>query len=87
MIQRIGEVVYKFNLSEGHSRQALWGIYDIFHISLQRPHHDNGLGTDLPPIEVDGEVKFEVEKILKSGAQEHQSRNLVLGHLEMVRPI
>ena len=34
-------------------------------MSLLRPHHDNGLETDVPPIEVDGDVEFEVEAILK----------------------
>ena len=34
-------------------------------MSLLRPHRDNGLGTDVPPIEVDRDVEFEVEAILK----------------------
>ena len=34
-------------------------------MSLLRPHQDNGLGTDVPAIDVDGEVEFEVEAILK----------------------
>ena len=34
-------------------------------MSLLRPHLDNGLGTNVLPIDVDGEVKFEVEAILK----------------------
>ena len=34
-------------------------------MSLLRTHQDNGLGTDVLPIDVDGEVEFEVEAILK----------------------
>ena len=64
-MQRIGEPAYKVGLSGGHNRQALCSIHDVFHVSLLRPHHDTGLGTDILPTEVDGEVEFEVEKILK----------------------
>ena len=39
-------------------------MHDIFHIRLLRPHYNNGLGTDVLPIEVDCAVKFEVEKIM-----------------------
>ena len=65
MIQRIGEAAYKLNLSGGRNRQALCGIDDIVDVNVLRPHGKNGLGMDIPPIEVDGEVEFEVEKILK----------------------
>ena len=65
VLQRIGEMAYKLDLSGGHHRQALRNIHDVFHVSLLRPHRDNGLGTDVPPIEVDGDMEFEVESILK----------------------
>ena len=65
MLQKIGETVYKLDLSVGCYHQALRGIHDIFHVSLLRPHRNNGLKTDVPPIEVDGDVEFEVEAILK----------------------
>ena len=64
-MQKIGKTAYKLDLSGGHCRQALCNIHDVFHVSLLRPLRDNGLGTDVPPIEVDGEVEFEVEAILK----------------------
>ena len=65
VLQRIGQTAYKLDLSGQRHRQALRNIHDIFHVSLLRPHRDNGLGTDIPPIDVDGEVEFEVEAILK----------------------
>ena len=65
VLQRIGKTAYKLDLSGGHHRQALRNIHDVFHVSLLRPHGDNGLGTDVPPIDVDGEMEFEVEAILR----------------------
>ena len=65
MLQKIGKMAYKLDFSGGCYRQALRNIHDVFHVSLLRPHRDNGLGTDVLPIDVDGEVEFEVEAILK----------------------
>ena len=65
MLQKIGKMAYKLDLSGGRYRQALCNIHDVFHVSLLRPHHDNGLETDVPSIDVDKDVEFEVETILK----------------------
>ena len=65
VLQKIGATAYKLDLSGGRHRQALCNIHEVFHVSLLRPHRDNGLGTDVPPIEVDGDMEFEVEAILK----------------------
>ena len=65
VLQRIGETTYKLDLSGECHRQALQNIHDIFHVSLLRPHQDNGLGTDVPSIDIDGDMEFEVEFILK----------------------
>ena len=65
VLQKIGKMAYKLDLSGGRHRQALCSIHNVFHVSLLRPHRDNGLGTDVLPIDVDGEVEFEVETILK----------------------
>ena len=64
-LQKIGKMAHKLDLSGGRHRQALWNIHDIFHVSLLRPHRDNGLGTDVLTIDIDREVEFEVETILK----------------------
>ena len=58
-MQRIGKAAYRLNLAGGHNRQALHGIHDVFHVSLLRLHHDNGLGINVLPIEIDVEVEFE----------------------------
>ena len=65
VLQKIDETAYKLDLSRGCHRQALRNIHDVFHVSLLRPHRDNGLGTDVPPIEVDGDMEFKVKSILK----------------------
>ena len=65
MLQKIGETAYKLDLSGGCYSQALRNIHDVFHFSLLRPRRDNRLETDIPPIDVDGDVEFEVETILK----------------------
>ena len=65
VLQRIGETAYKLDLSGGRHSQALRNIHDVFHVSLLRPHRDNGLGTDVPPIDINRDMEFEVETILK----------------------
>ena len=65
MLQKISKTAYKLDLSGGCHHQALHNIHDVFHVNLLRPHRDNGVGTDVPPIDIDGEVEFEVEAILK----------------------
>ena len=65
VLQKIGKMAYKLDLSGGRHRQALCNVHDVFYVSLLRSHRDNGLVTDIPPIDVDGEVEFEVETILK----------------------
>lgn len=65
VIKRIGQTAYKLDLEGGRHRQALRGVHDVFHVSLLRPYDDNGLGTTVPAIEVDGEQEFEVSAILK----------------------
>ena len=65
MLQKIGKTAYKLDLSGGRHRKALRNIHDVFHVSLLRPHQDDGLGTDIPPIHVDGDLEFEVETLLK----------------------
>ena len=35
----------------------------MFHVSLLRPYHDNGVHADIPALEVDGDLEFEVAGI------------------------
>ena len=65
VLQRIGKMAYKLDLSGGCHCQALRNIHDVFHVSLLRPHQDNGLGTDVPPIDIDGDMEIEVKAMLK----------------------
>ena len=65
VLQKIGKMAYKLDLSGRRHRQALCNVHDVFHVSLLRPHRDNRLGTDVPPIDVNGDMEFEVESILK----------------------
>ena len=43
--------------------KALDGIHDIFHVSLLRPYLSNGLSTEVPPVELDGELEYEIVAI------------------------
>ena len=77
MLQKIGQTAYKLDLLGGRHHQALRNIHDVFHVSLLRPHRDNRLGTDVPPIDVNGEVEFEVEAILKHRQIQGEDQYLV----------
>ena len=52
--------MYRLDLS---LRAALRGVYNVFHVSLLRDWHNNGVHADMPPIEIDREVEYEVGKI------------------------
>ena len=65
--QRIGKTAYKLDLS---SRAALHGVQNMFHASLFRDWHDNGVYADVPPIEIDGEAEYEA-----SGIKGYRERN------------
>ena len=61
--RRVGNTAYQLDLTSGGNRRALRGVHDVFHVSLLRPYHSNGLHAEVPGIEVDGELEFEVEAI------------------------
>ena len=39
------------------------GIHDVFHVSLLCPYLSNGLSTEVPPVELDGELEYEIAAI------------------------
>ena len=39
------------------------GIHDVFHVSLLRPYLSNGLATEVSPLELDGELEYEIAAI------------------------
>ena len=43
--------------------KSLDGIHDVFHVSLLRPYLSNGLATEVPPVELDGELEYEIAAI------------------------
>ena len=57
--ERIGETAYRVDLQG----KGLDGIHDVFHVSLLRPYLSNGLATEVPPVELDGELEYEVAAI------------------------
>ena len=65
--QHIGETAYRLDLS---SHAELLGVQNMFHMSLLRDWQDNGVHADVPPIEIDGEVEYEV-----SGIKGHRECN------------
>ena len=55
----IGKTAYRLDLQG----KGLDGIHDIFHVSLLCPYLSNGLSTEVPPVELDGELENEVAAI------------------------
>ena len=52
--KRICETAYRVDLQG----KGLDGIYNVFHVSLLRPYLGNGLATEVPPVELDGELEY-----------------------------
>ena len=57
--KRIGETAYRVDLQSN----GLDGIHDLFHVSLLCPYLSNGLSTEVPPVELDGELEYEIAAI------------------------
>ena len=51
--KHIGETAYCVNLQG----KGLDGIHDLFHVSILHPYLSNGLATEVPPVELDGELE------------------------------
>ena len=60
MTQHIGETVYRLHLP---FHAVLHGVHNMFYVLLLCDRHDNGVHTDVPPIEIDGETEYEVSGI------------------------
>ena len=56
----IGKTAYRLDLS---SRTALCGVHNVFHVSLLRNWHNNGVNADVSPIKIDGEAEYKVGEI------------------------
>ena len=57
---KVGEAAYRLDMSGHFSR-----IHPVFHVSLLHAHHAGGLIPTPPePVEVDGQLEYEVERIL-----------------------
>ena len=55
----IGETAYHVDLQG----KGLDGIHDIFHVYLLCPYLSNGLSSEVPPVELDGELEYEIAAI------------------------
>ena len=58
------------------SHAALRGVHNMFHVSLLRDWHNNGVYADVPPIEIDGEAEYTVP-----GIKGHREQNDKLKYL------
>ena len=65
--QHIGETAYRLHLSYC---VALHGVHNMFYVLLLCDWQDNGIHTDMLPIEIDGEAEYEV-----SGIKGHREQN------------
>ena len=57
--EHIGETAHRVDLQG----KGLDGIHDVFHVSLLHPYLSNGLSTEVPPVELDGELEYEIATI------------------------
>ena len=60
VLKHIGKAAYRLDLS---SRAALRGFHNVFHVLLLRDWLSNGVHANVPPMEIDGEVEYEVASI------------------------
>jgi len=64
ILAKVGTSTYKMALPPSMA------IHNTFHISLLEPHHDNQFPSQIkeapPPIQIDGEDKYELEEIIDS---------------------
>ena len=58
--QHIGGTAYRLDLS---SHAALHGIHNVFQVFMLHERQDNGVHTDVLPIEINGEAEHEVSGI------------------------
>ena len=58
VLRKFGEVAYELELP------SRWRIHDTFHVSLLKEYHDDGKYHPPPPIELEGEMEYEVKDIL-----------------------
>ena len=52
----IGKTAYRVDLQG----KGLDGIHDVFHVLLLCPYLSSGLSTEVPPVELDGELEYEI---------------------------
>ena len=57
--ERIGGTAFCMNLQS----KGLDGIHDVLHVSLLHPYLSNGLSTEVPPVELDGELEYEAAAV------------------------
>ena len=76
ILEKIGEVNYRLQLPKSMQK-----MYDVFHVSLLEKYHPNQIDQrqllEPPPIIIDNEEEYEVEKILDSRVKRNQIEYLI----------
>lgn len=76
ILQAVGTRSFKLELPTSMSR-----LHPVFHVSLLEPYHENTIPDRVapppPPVEIDGEMEWEVEAILDSKRQRNKVVYLV----------
>ena len=69
VLKRVGELAYQLELPE------CLKVHDVFHTSLLKPYHKGGRYQPPPlPLQVDGELYFDVEAILEMRANKRGNK-------------
>ena len=64
MLERIGKTAYHLDQAAS-KQQALRGLHNVFHINLLQCYQSNGLDYEAPPLQFNGEERYEVQTIRK----------------------
>ena len=77
VLKRIGELAYRLDLPDSMQR-----IHPVFHVSKLKPYHEDGRVQPPPaPIEIEGELEYEVENIIDKKVIKHKRRPDVVQYL------
>ena len=77
ILDRIGTLAYRLDLPE-----SMHKIHNVFHVSKLKPYKASGRVQPPPvPIEIEGELEYEVERILDKRVTKHRRKSDAVEYL------